>query len=95
MAKKKPNILLKTLSFLQELKKRLEALGMTRGTSVTVLNSKSKGDFDCKSTGNTFCTWAQYNRTYFGCYVGGMNFDEREFDNRLHREPKLWKDNTF
>ena len=34
---KKPNILLKTLEA-TGIEKRLEALGMTRGTSVTVLN---------------------------------------------------------
>ena len=33
------------------IEKRLEALGMTRGTSIAVLNSKSRGCPDCESQG--------------------------------------------
>lgn len=36
------------------IEKRLEALGMTRGTSVTVLNSKSKGVLIVKVRGTRF-----------------------------------------
>lgn len=93
--KKETQYIVKDIGLPTGIEKRLEALGMTRGTSVTVLNSKSKGILIVKVRGTRFALGQQYNRTYFGCYVGGMNFDEREFDNRLHREPKLWKDNTF
>ncbi len=37
-----------------KIEKRLEALGMTRGTSVTVLNSKSKGVLIVKVRGTRF-----------------------------------------
>lgn len=37
-----------------DIEKRLEALGMTRGTSVTVLNSKSKGVLIVKVRGTRF-----------------------------------------
>lgn len=73
------------------IEKRLEALGMTRGTSIAVLNSKSRGCPDCESQGNTLCTWAQYHKEYFS----GVNSDERKFDYRLHRKSELRKDNTF
>lgn len=36
------------------IEKRLEALGMTRGTSVTVLNSKSRGVLIVKVRGTRF-----------------------------------------
>ena len=36
------------------IEKRLEALGMTRGTTVTVLNSKSKGVLIVKVRGTRF-----------------------------------------
>ena len=36
------------------IEKRLEALGMTRGTSIAVLNSKSRGDLIVKVRGTRF-----------------------------------------
>ena len=41
--KKETQYIVKDIGLPTGIEKRLEALGMTRGTSVTVLNSKSKG----------------------------------------------------
>ena len=63
------------------MEKRLEALGMTRGTSVAVLNSKSHGVLIVKVRGTRFAL--------------GVNSDERKLDNRLHRKSELRKDYAF
>ena len=47
------------------MEKRLEALGMTRGTSVAVLNSKKPRCSDRQGERNTVCSWAQYHQKYF------------------------------
>lgn len=52
------------------MEKRLEALGMTRGTSVAVLNSKSHGVLIVKVRGTRFALGAQYHQKYFS----GVNF---------------------
>lgn len=71
--------------------KRLEALGMTCGTPVTVLNSKNHGVLIVKVRGTRFAL----GRNITIKSISGVNFDEREFDNRLHRKSKLWENYTF
>jgi len=44
------------------MEKRLEALGMTRGTSVAVLNSKSKGVLIVKIRGTRFALGRNISR---------------------------------
>lgn len=55
--KKETQYIVKDIGLPTGIEKRLEALGMTRGTSVTVLNSKSKGILIVKVRGTRFCTW--------------------------------------
>lgn len=45
-----------------QMEKRLEALGMTRGTSVAVLNSKSKGVLIVKIRGTRFALGRNISR---------------------------------
>ena len=52
--KKETQYIVKDIGLPKKKKKRLEALGMTRGTSVTVLNSKSKGILIVKVRGTRF-----------------------------------------
>ena len=73
------------------IEKRLEALGMTRGTSIAVLNSKSRGVLIVKVRGTRFALGRNNHKEYFS----GVNSDERKFDYRLHRKSELRKDNTF
>ena len=73
------------------IEKRLEALGMTRGTSVAVLNSKNRGVLIVKVRGTRFALGRNITKKYFS----GVNFDERKLNYRLHRKSKLRKDNAF
>ena len=73
------------------IEKRLEALGMTRGTSIAVLNSKSRGVLIVKVRGTRFALGRNITKNIFS----GVNSDERKFDYRLHRKSELRKDNTF
>ena len=52
--KKETQYIVKDIGLPTGIEKRLEALGMTRGTSVTVLNSKSKGILIVKVRGTRF-----------------------------------------
>lgn len=52
--KKETQYIVKDIGLPIGIEKRLEALGMTRGTSVTVLNSKSKGILIVKVRGTRF-----------------------------------------
>ena len=52
--KKETQYIVKDIGLPPGIEKRLEALGMTRGTSVTVLNSKSKGILIVKVRGTRF-----------------------------------------
>ena len=52
--KKETQYIVKDIELPTRIEKRLEALGMTRGTSVTVLNSKSKGILIVKVRGTRF-----------------------------------------
>ena len=52
--KKETQYFVKDIGLPTVIEKRLEALGMTRGTSVTVLNSKSKGILIVKVRGTRF-----------------------------------------
>lgn len=47
------------------IEKRLEALGMTRGTSVTILNSKSEGVLIVKVRGTRFALGRNITRNIF------------------------------
>ena len=46
----------------RQIEKRLEALGMTRGTSIAVLNSKSRGVLIVKVRGTRFALGDVYKR---------------------------------
>ena len=52
--KKETQHIVKDIELPTGIEKRLEALGMTHGTSVTVLNSKSKGILIVKVRGTRF-----------------------------------------
>lgn len=52
--KKETQYIVKDIGLPTGIEKRLEALGMTRGTFVTVLNSKSKGILIVKVRGTRF-----------------------------------------
>ena len=73
------------------MEKRLEALGMTRGTSVAVLNSKSHGVLIVKVRGTRFALGRNITKNI----LVGVNSDERKLDNRLHRKSELRKDYAF
>ena len=73
------------------MEKRLEALGMTNGTSVTVLNSKSHGVLIVKVRGTRFPLGTQYHKKYLSVVTS----DERKLDNRLHRKSELRKNHAI
>ena len=58
--KKETQYIVKDIGLPTGIEKRLEALGMTRGTSVTVLNSKSKGILIVKVRGTRFAIGKEF-----------------------------------
>ena len=88
--KKETQYIVKDIGLPTGIEKRLEALGMTRGTSVTVLNSKSKGILIVKVRGTRFALGrnpAELVHQYgtadngviindnFTCHLGGIAYD--------------------
>ena len=74
-----------------KLEKRLEALGMTEGTSILVLNTKSRGTLIVNVRGNQVRPGKRNHKTDYGEVKG----HERRLENWIYRKSELWKDNTF
>ena len=68
-----------------KLEKRLEALGMTEGTSILVLNA------DRQRQGNQVRPGKRDHKTDYG----EVKEHERRLENWIYRKSELWKDNTF
>ncbi len=78
-----------------ELERRLEALGMTTGTPVSVLNRKGKGIMIIKLQGDAVRPGIQHHAQHrSGGGEGRWQMRRAGDDDRLYRQPKLRQDDA-
>lgn len=74
-----------------KLEKRLEALGMTEGTSIPGSQCQEPGNADRQRQGNQVRPGKRDHKTDYG----EVKEHERRLENWIYRKSELWKDNTF